>query len=424
MTPTMTPTVPPTTAIPSKVPSTSSPTATPIGTSSRTSSDPLTDAPVAVPSTTTARYGTLVFFRLEGLSTIMDESTITIFEKTAQAFAFRTMTRTVGFDVVVTGAEVVGQSMDDRNDDNDDPNDLNSDRDEDADSRSIGGGGDSGAFDEEAAVLYEDESGNAVAGGKGGEKTKGEEVGEGKGQGKGGKGGKGEKEGTHDDDNNGAAGKGGKGEDRRRGVRVLQSAVLPGAVDDRPALLVELELRGTVMPEPSPASTFSFSSAVLAGFVGRFEEFKDDLYEASDFFEPLGHSGLSPSSPGGANRAVGQGEKTESGPDAGGGNMKWIILGSALAAVAGLVLSVGVATVMIKKRRRRLSSRGNSPNNYYVDDDDDESASSRGSSLPVSPNALEKGEEWGNGFKGDMSPFNQSIVSYGDKSLADSLRVS
>ena len=65
--------------------------------------------------------------------------------------------------------------------------------------------------------------------------------------------------------------------------------------DDNPDLVIELGITGLVHPHKPPRS-FSFPSNVLNGFVTSFTDFTDALYESSDFFEPLGHTGTPGSS--------------------------------------------------------------------------------------------------------------------------------
>jgi len=201
-------------------------------------------------------------------------------------------------------------------------------------------------------------------------------------------------------------------------------------------LNVDLEITGQVTPAnatDADGSTFSFSSAVLNGFVNRYEEFTDDLYEASAFFAPVGHS--TTENLAGAEEQDGQRSQETAGenPEGGGNNamMIGIIAGSS---IGGLALAVSCAAFFVRRRRLRDGHYGGDGSVSDSDVSSKDVFEIRGSqslesglapsfgngaslpSLPVSPNAMEKGGSWD--AKGAMSPFNLSQFSY-DKSLVD-----
>lgn len=283
-----------------------------------------------------SEHSAAVYIRLVGVSSEMNAADTNIFEKTAQAFVFRTMSEAEDVDVAITGVTVVSQEV--------------------TASTSNGGG----------RALEEDHN-----------------------------------------------------------RRSLQSSS---------DLQVQLQIQGQVSPYQSVEDddSFPFSQSVLTGFVNNFDSFTDDLYDASAFFAPLGHSIKNPAA--GAedsNQRPTEGATPSSSSEEGGDNIMMIAI-IAGSSVAGLALAISCAAFAVRRRRMTggSASRDDSSEaskDVYPIGSGDQSLDSgltpygmNGTSLPslnVSPNAMEKGGSWD--AKGAMSPFNLSEFSMTDKSLVD-----
>mmetsp|Transcript_10305 Transcript_10305/g.20645 ORF Transcript_10305/g.20645 Transcript_10305/m.20645 type:complete len:544 (+) Transcript_10305:1449-3080(+) len=188
---------------------------------------------------------------------------------------------------------------------------------------------------------------------------------------------------------------------------VTQSVTSFGPNGDNSDLLIELDITGTVHPY-KPPSSFSFPATVLNGFVRSFTDFTDALYESSDFFEPLGHTGTPGSSEIAAR--VKEWEKSTSNSSGDSTNNVGIAVGASVAALV-IALSIGVVVKRNRDAAKEEASLGSLSNESAFEPYG--AAPHEGSlpSLPLSPaspNTLEGGKQKTWDFRQAMSPDVQS----------------
>ena len=157
-------------------------------------------------------------------------------------------------------------------------------------------------------------------------------------------------------------------------------------------LLVKLDVTGEVSPY-NPPGDFHFPSFVLAGFVKRFSDLEDKLYESSDFFEPLGHTSIPKSDP----------EMSDEGS-----NNSAIIVGAAIAAIS-VLLSVGTVVVKRNSNPKEDASLGSLSSSGLGSYDMPVTSLASLPFSPKSPNTMESGSRrqvWN--YRQSMSPDIQS----------------